>query len=149
MTRRAVHVASTVPVAFLAVAVGFHPVVAVPLLCGALLPELDGVRESTHRSWALHTFLVPALAYFAGSRIGVFAARPALLTGLNFLALGTGLHLFADFVYPREMSREGASWPVRPAGPAAHWGLLWLGVSWTVQWFLYLSPEFLPWLVGL
>ena len=149
MTRPAVHIASTVPAAFLAVIVGFHPVIVLPLLLGVLLPEIDGINEPTHRSWALHTFLIPALVYVIGSRTSVFAAWPSLLTGLNFVALGIGLHLCADFVYPRKMSHEGASWPVRPVGPAAHWGLLWLGISWAVQWFLYLSPEFLPWLVGI
>ncbi|WP_254546648.1 hypothetical protein [Halomarina pelagica] len=149
MTRYEIHVASTVPVAFLAVALGYHPTVALPLLLGALLPELDARTESTHRSWALHTFLPPALVYVLGRRLEAFSAVPALLTATNFLALGMGLHFLADYVYPRRMTHEGAAWPVRPVGISAPWGLLWLGVSWTVQWFLYIVPEFAPWLVGL
>ncbi|MFC4357664.1 hypothetical protein ACFO0N_06840 [Halobium salinum] len=149
MTAREHHVASAVPVAFLAVVLGHHPAVAVPLLVGVLLPELDAVRSRTHRSWALHTLLLPAVLYVVFGRLGVFEAAPPLLDALNFVAVGTALHLLADYVYPRTMSHEGAVWPVRPVGFSAPWGLLWLGVSWTIQWFGYIVPELVPWLFGL
>jgi hypothetical protein len=148
VTARQLHVASVVPVAFLAVALGAHPVVAVPLLAGALLPDLDAVSERIHRSWALHTFLVPAVAYQLGVRFGAFEAVPALLDLVHFLTLGMALHFVLDFIYPRRMSHDGAAWPVRPVGPASHWGLLWLGLAWAGQWLFYLAPAFLPWLVG-
>lgn len=148
MTARELHVASVVPVAFAAVALGFHPVVAVPLLAGALLPELDARSERTHRSWALHTFLAPAVAYQLGTRLRVFAAAPPLLDAVHFVTVGVALHLLLDYVYPREMTHDGAAWPVRPVGPASHWGLLWLGLSWAGQWLFYLAPAFLPWLAG-
>ncbi|WP_435066210.1 hypothetical protein [Halobaculum sp. EA56] len=146
MTDRRVHVASAVPAAFLAVAVGHHPAVAVPLVAGVLLPEVDTVSERFHRSWVLHTPLVPALAYAVADRVGVLS--PPVAAAVHFLALGMTLHLLADFVYPREMSHEGAAWPVRPTVGSTPWGLLLLGVAWAAQWFLYLAPSFLPWLVG-
>lgn len=148
MTSRQAHVLSVVPVAVLGVALGSHPVVAVPLLAGALLPELDARSERTHRSWLLHTFLLPAVAYQLGTRTGAFTAVPALLDAVHFLALGMALHFVLDYVYPRKMTHDGAAWPVRPVGPASHWGLLWLGLAWAGQWLFYLAPAFLPWLVG-
>lgn len=146
MTSRERHVASAVPVAFLAVVLGYHPAVAVPLVAGTLLPELDAVDERLHRSWLLHTFLVPALAYAALDRVGLLP--PLLATAIHFVTLGMALHFLADFVYPRESTNEGARWPVRPVLVSAPWGLLWFGLAWTVQWFAYLSPAFVPWLVG-
>jgi len=46
------------------------------------------------------------------------------------------------------MDHPGAVWPVRPVFFSAYWGLIWLGISWLVQWFIYLSTAFLPWLVA-
>ncbi|SFL31908.1 hypothetical protein SAMN04487950_3321 [Halogranum rubrum] len=148
MTAREHHLLSVIPVAFLAVAVGYHPAVAVPLVVGVFLPELDTFNEKTHRSWLLHTLLLPAFVYLVLSQMNGFAAVPWALDALNFIALGMALHLFADYVYPRRQTHTGAVWPVRPVGRSAHWGLLWMGVAWTVQWFVYLVPEFIPWLVG-
>lgn len=145
MTERRLHLASTVPVAFLAVARGYHPLYAVPLVLGAFLPELDSVDSRLHRSWLLHTFLVPAVLYAVALRFGVFEAAPVLEPSLQFLTLGMALHLFADFVYPQQMDHEGATWPVRPVGFSAPWGLIWFGAAWTVQWFAYLAPSFVPW----
>jgi len=146
VTDRELHLASAVPIAFVAVALGYHPVVALPLVVGTLLPELDAVTERLHRSWLLHTFLVPATVYQVAQAVDV--ATPTLVTAINFVTAGMALHFLMDYVYPQTMSHQGAEWPVRPAGPASHWGLLWLGAAWAFQWFLYLSPEFLPWLVG-
>ncbi|WP_284010435.1 hypothetical protein [Haloarcula pelagica] len=146
MTRREIHVASAVPVAFLAVIIGHHPLFAVPLVAGTVLPELDALREHVHRSWALHTFLLPAVM-FAGLE-SVSLLSPLAATAIHFVTLGMALHFVTDYVYPREMTHVGARWPVRPVVVSAPWGLLWLGVSWTVQWFLYLSSDFIPWLVG-
>lgn len=133
--------------AFVAVAVGYHPVVAVPLLAGSLLPELDTFAERYHRSWLLHTFLIPALAYAGLRRVGLLT--PSVTTAIHFVTIGMALHFLADYVYPRVSTHTGARWPVRPVLFSAPWGLLWLGIAWTVQWFLYLSPAFIPWLVGL
>ncbi|KTG09061.1 hypothetical protein AUR64_14765 [Haloprofundus marisrubri] len=148
MTSREVHLVSTVPVAFLAVAVGHHPAVALPLVVGVLLPELDAFREETHRSWLLHTFLFPTLLYQAALRLGLLSALPAVATTIHFLALGMGLHFVADYVYPRTQTNPGAEWPVRPVGFSSPWGLLWLGISWAIQWYGYLAAAFLPWLGG-
>jgi len=141
------HIASAVPVAFLAVAFGHHPVVALPLVVGTLLPELDALKEQYHRSWLLHTFLLPALMYEILQRISLLS--PPVTTVIHFVTIGMAIHFLADYGYPRESTHAGARWPVRPVGFSAPWGLLWLGIAWTVQWFLYLSPAFIPWLVGL
>lgn len=148
MTERSWHVASVVPVAFLAVLLGHHPVVALPLLAGVLLPEVDALRGSLHRSWVTHTFLVQTIAFVVGARVGVFDVVPGFLVALHFSTIGTGLHLLADFVYPRAMTHQGAEWPVRPSIGSAPWGLVLLSVSWLVQWYLYLVPSFIPWLFG-
>ncbi|WP_224448707.1 hypothetical protein [Haloprofundus salilacus] len=148
MTSRELHVASAIPVAFLAVAFGSHPIVAVPLVVGVLLPVLDAFRADTHRSWLLHTFLFPTLLYQAALRLDVLSAVPSVATAIHFLALGMGLHFLADYVYPRRQTNPGAEWPVRPVGFSAPWGLLWLGISWAIQWYGYLAAAFLPWLGG-
>lgn len=148
MTEARYAVAGTVPVAFLAVVVGHHPAVALPLLCGAFLPDIDLLSERTHRSWACHTFLLPAVAYVVGDRLGLLARVPALTTAIHFVTLGVAVHLALDFGYPRRRTHDGTSWPVRPAVPASHWGLLWLGAAWAFQWFLYLVPAFFPWVAG-
>lgn len=132
----------------MSIALGNHPLVAFPLVAGVLLPDLDAVREDTHRSWALHTFLVPAIVYQLALRSGLLASTPSIGTALHFLTLGMTLHFGYDYVYPKEQTNAGSAWPVRPVGPSAPWGLLWLGVSWLLQWYFYLSPAFLPWLVG-
>lgn len=147
MTKREHHLASTVPVAFLAVALGYHPLVAVPLIVGVLLPEIDAHSQATHRSWLLHTFLAPALVYWALVRTGL--ASDAAVVAVHFVTVGMGLHFLADYVYPRKMSHRGAEWPVRPVGISAPWGLIWLGAAWALQWFAYLAPAFLPWVAGL
>lgn len=149
VTSRRVHLATAAVGMVVAVALGKHPVFVLPLVVGVLLPELDTVRESVHRSWLLHTFLLPALAYLLLARTGVLQQFPVVLETLNFVSLGMALHFIPDFVYPRKMTHEGAEWPVRPTGFSAPWGLLWLGLAWFVQWFVYLVPEFIPWLGGL
>lgn len=146
MSDRKLHLASTVPVAFLAVASGFHPLYVVPLVVGVFLPELDAIRPDIHRSWALHTYLVPAIVYVLARAGGLFGAVPVLKPTLQFVTLGLTLHFLADYVYPQEMSHEGAVWPVRPTVFSAPWGLIWLGAAWTFQWFVYLAPSFVPWL---
>ena len=146
MVERRLHLASTVPVAFLAVAQGFHPLVVVPLLIGTFLPELDTVRSDLHRSWLIHTFLAPAVLYVTFVQTGVFDALPVLETVLQFVTLGMTLHFLADYVYPQRMTHQGAVWPVRPEAFSAPWGLIWLGAAWTFQWFAYLVPSFIPWL---
>lgn len=148
MTSREFHLLSTVPVAFGAVALGYHPIFALPLVVGVLLPEVDALREETHRSWLFHTLLFPALVYIAGQQIGLFSAVPGLLDGVHFLTVGMTLHLLADYVYPREMDHNGTEWPVRPTVRSEHTGLIFMGLSWAVQWLLYLAPAFLPWLFG-
>lgn len=147
MTSREVHITSAIPVAFLAVALGHHPIVVLPLLAGTLLPEVDTVEKRFHRSWLLHTFLAPALAYAVLERTGLLS--PALVTGIHFVTVGMALHFAADYLYPRTATHVGSRWPVRPVFVSAPWGLLWFGIAWTVQWFLYLSASFIPWLFGL
>lgn len=146
MTERQIHIASVVPVAFIAVAFGYHPIVAIPLLAGVVLPDVDAVAERFHRSWVFHTLLIPSTVYVLLDRIG--ALTQGSTVAINFVALGMAIHLVADFVYPREMTHSGAGWPVRPVLISSPWGLLWLGVAWTAQWFGYIAPVFIPWLVG-
>jgi membrane-bound metal-dependent hydrolase YbcI (DUF457 family) len=145
-TSRELHLLSVVPIAFLAVIGGYLPWVAVPLVAGVLLPELDAVDRRLHRSWLLHTFMPPTVAYWLLARTGLAETSPWLVTAVHFLALGMLVHFLADYVYPRGMDNPGAEWPVRPVFFSAPWGLIWLGTAWFVQWFLYLSPAFLPWL---
>ncbi|XVH32487.1 hypothetical protein ACNS7O_04690 [Haloferacaceae archaeon DSL9] len=140
------HVASAVPVAFLAVALGYHPLVALPLVAGTVLPEIDTVDERMHRSWAFHTFTVPAALYVTAERVD--ALTPTFAIAVHFLTLGMALHFLADYVYPKTQTHRGAEWPVRPVGVSAPWGLLWFGLVWAFQWFFYLSPAFIPWVVG-
>lgn len=146
MTDRQIHIASVVPLAFLAVAFGYHPVVAVPLLAGVLLPEVDAVTEQLHRSWVFHTFLIPSSTYVLFDSVGLL--REPWTVAIHFVTLGMAAHLVADFIYPREMTHSGAGWPVRPTLISSPWGLLWLGIAWTAQWFGYIAPVFIPWLVG-
>lgn len=138
------HLLSTIPLAFLAVALGHHPAYAIPLVVGSLLPELDATDRRFHRSWLLHTFLAPALVYWTLETVGLLTE--VIAVSVHFLTLGMLLHFLADYVYPRGMDHPGAEWPVRPVFFSAPWGLIWLGTSWLLQWFLYLSPAFLPWL---
>lgn len=143
------YLVGTIPAAFLAVLGGYHPFVVGPLVVGAFVPELDARRESTHRSWLLHTFLAPALCYQLCRLLGVLQAVPEVLSVLNFVTLGMGVHFFVDYVYPSQQDHDGASWPVHPTVLSEPWGLLLLGGAWAAQWFWYLTPEFIPWLVGL
>lgn len=147
-TSRELHLLSSVPAAFLLVAVGYHPISVVPLVAGVLLPELDTADERLHRSWLVHTYLFPALLYWGVTAAGLHTARPWLVTGIHLLSVGMTLHFAADYVYPKGMDDPGAAWPVRPVVFSTPWGLVWLGLSWFVQWFLYLSPAFLPWIVS-
>jgi len=146
VTDRQIHIASIVPLAFIAVAFGYHPLIAVPLLVGVLLPDVDAVTERFHRSWVFHTLLLPSTAYVFFDQIGV--QTPETTVAINFVTLGMAAHFVADFLYPREMTHAGAGWPVRPVVVSSPWGLLWLGIAWTAQWFGYVAPVFIPWLVG-
>jgi hypothetical protein len=146
VTSRQLHILSIVPIAVVVLVLGFHPLVVVPLAVGVLLPELDTVAGEYHRSWLLHTFLVPALGYQMAVRVGF--AGTWIVLGIHFVTLGMLLHFLADYIYPKKMSHSGSEWPVRPTFRSAPWGLIWLGISWAVQWFAYLSPAFLPWLAG-
>lgn len=146
-TSRELHLLTAVPVAFVGVLAGYHPVYAIPLVIGVLFPELDSFDERTHRSWLVHTFLFPAILYWIVSKIGL-AATPWFVTTINVFTLGMLVHFLADYVYPKGMDHRGAVWPVRPVFFSAPWGLVWLGVAWFLQWFGYLSPVFLPWLAS-
>ncbi|WP_458208757.1 hypothetical protein [Haladaptatus sp. NG-SE-30] len=146
MTRWTVHVGSAIAVAVVAIVFGHHPIVVLPLVIGALLPEVDAVNERTHRSWLFHTFLAPAIAYQFVIRSGI-GLSPLLVDGIHFVTIGMVVHFVADYVYPRTQTHPGAEWPVRPTVLSAPWGLLWLGLAWFIQWFGYLSNAFLPWLV--
>lgn len=145
-TSRELHLLSIVPVAFLAVIGDYHPWVAVPLVVGVMLPELDAIDHRLHRSWLLHTFMSPTIAYWLLVQTGVVETAPWLVTAVHFLTLGLLVHFLADYVYPRGMDHSGTEWPVRPVFFSAPWGLIWLGTAWFIQWFVYLSSAFLPWL---
>jgi len=147
-TSRELHLLSVVPVAFLFVLLGYHPLAALPLVVGVLLPELDTVDDRVHRSWLLHTYLFPALLYWVLVNTGLSGTHPWLLTSIHLLTVGMTVHFLADYVYPKGMDHRGAVWPVRPVFFSAYWGLIWLGISWLIQWFIYLSTAFLPWLVA-
>lgn len=147
MTSRRVHVLSTVPTMILALVLGYHPIFLLALVAGALLPDVDAVDRRFHRSWIFHTFLPPTILFQVAVVAGV--TDQAVYTAIHFLTVGMGLHFLFDFVYPKEQTHPGAEWPVRPSIWSAPWGLMWLGLSWFAQWFLYLSPAFLPWLFGI
>ncbi|MCU4975060.1 hypothetical protein OB955_20360 [Halobacteria archaeon AArc-m2/3/4] len=127
------------------VLVGFHPVVLFCLLIGVFIPDVDAIDERVHRSWIFHTFLPPTVAYVTLTIAGYGSA----ITFVHFVTIGMLVHFVLDFVYPKHQIHDGAAWPVRPTIGSAPWGLLLLGISWTIQWFLYLSNSFLPWLVGM
>ncbi|MDZ5811820.1 hypothetical protein U4E84_10755 [Halorubrum sp. AD140] len=146
MTSREFHLTSCVPVAFIAVLLGHHPLIVVPLVVGALLPELDTVDERCHRSWLAHSLFLPAVAHWSLRQGDLLT--PVVERSIHFVTVGLVLHLLADYVYPKGMDHQGSEWPVRPAFPAPYWGLFWMGLAWAFQWFWYLVPEFLPWLAG-
>jgi len=148
MTEKRIHVASVVPPAVLAIALGFHPGHVLALVVGVLLPEVDTFDSRFHRSWVLHTFLAPAVAYNLVIQFGLDAMVPELRIAIHFVTVGMVFHFLFDFVYPKGMEHDGAEWPVRPTVFSEPWGLMWLGLSWFTQWFVYLSPYFLPWLIG-
>ncbi|GAB3035543.1 hypothetical protein [Natronobiforma cellulositropha] len=147
MTGVRTHLVSLVPPALLAVILGFHPAYLLAMVAGVLLPTVDALDERLHRSWLFHTFLVPAILYELLVQSGVDSALPAAVVALHFLTIGMLFHFVFDFVYPKEMSHEGTEWPVQPTIWSAPWGLFWLGLAWLFQWFVYLAPAFLPWLV--
>ncbi|WP_276257108.1 hypothetical protein [Halomontanus rarus] len=146
MTTRKVHVLSTLPTMLLALVLGYHPIFFVALVAGVLLPEIDTVDRRFHRSWLFHTFLAPAIVYQLALVAGV--RSEAVYTGIHFVTLGMVLHFVFDYVAPKTQTHPGAEWPVRPSIWSAPWGLMWFGLSWFAQWFLYLSVAFIPWLVG-
>jgi len=119
----------------------------VPLVAGALFPEVDATDERLHRSWLFHTYLIPTLVYFAITSVGIGESHQWLVTGVHVFSVGLTLHFLADYIYPKGMDHPGSVWPVRPFVISAPWGLIWLGVAWLIQWFVYLSDAFLPWIV--
>lgn len=147
MTDRTTHLLSVVPIAILGLVVGYHPAYGLALVAGVLLPEIDTVSPSTHRSWLFHTFLPAAIVYDLAYVTGVGERFPAIPIAIHFLTLGMAFHFLLDYVYPRRQSNEGAEWPVRPALFSAPWGLMWFGLAWFAQWFGYLSFAFFPWLL--
>lgn len=148
MTSRRVHAASIVPAGILATVLGYHPLYWVALVIGVLLPEVDAIRERFHRSWVFHTFLPTAVAYQFVVLSGLGDRYPFLVTGVHFVTVGLLFHFLFDFVYPKHQTHDGAEWSVRPTIFSDHWGLMWLGLSWFVQWFIYLAGAFIPWTVG-
>jgi len=149
MTSRRQHIASLVPAALLAITIEFHPGYIVAMAAGVLLPEIDAVTPRLHRSWIFHTALIPAIGYQFLLQSGVAELISQTVLVVHFATVGILFHLLFDFVYPKEMEHAGAEWPVRPTIFSEPWGLMWLGLSWFTQWFIYLSPAFVPWLLGL
>lgn len=129
--------------------VGFNPLFVLPTAAGAWTPDLDAGSESFHRSWMLHTFLLPTVLYGLFAVAGLGTRFPFLLDTVHFFALGMGAHFLLDYVHPREMSHDGSEWPIKPSVWSMPWGFMWLGFAWAYQWFFYLSRHFIPWLAGL
>lgn len=146
MRARRIRLLAGVPSALLAVALGYHPAYLLALFGGVLLPDVDAVDRRFHRSWLFHTFLLPAIAYQAVSFAGVDS--PAVVTAVHFVTVGMACHFVCDYAFPKTRSHSGAEWPVRPTIWAAPWGLMWLGLAWFAQWFLYLADAFLPWVIA-
>lgn len=131
----------------LALAIGHHPIFLVFLVVGVLLPEADTIDRRPRRSWVFHTFLPPTILYQLALIVGI--EIDGIYTAIHLITVGVGLYLLFDFVYPKNQTHPGAEWPVWPSIWSAPWGLMWLGLSWFAQWFLYLSVVFLPWLFGI
>lgn len=149
MTSRRTHLVSLVPPAILAIILGYHPGYLLAMTVGVLLPNVDAAHPRLHRSWAFHTFLVPAILYQGVELSGIAENFPTIVLVLNFITVGLVFHFVLDFAYPKQMAHDGAEWPVRPTVFSDPWGLMWLGLSWFIQWFLYLSDVFVPWVLGL
>lgn len=145
-TSRPFLVLSTVPTMVLALVLGYHPLYFLPLVAGALLPDVDAIDRRLHRSWCFHTFLPPAILFQIALVLGI--EHTAVYTAIHFVTIGMLFHFLFDYVYPKTQRHPGAEWPVRPSIWSAPWGLMWFGLSWFAQWFLYLSVAFLPWVVG-
>lgn len=149
MTSRRVHLLSIIPIALLSGLLGYHPIYWAALVIGVLLPEVDTVSSRFHRSWLFHTFLPTAIMYQILIQSGIGDRFPYLITAIHFVTIGLFFHFLFDYVYPKNQTNEGAAWPVKPTFFSEPWGLLWLGFSWFVQWFIYLSGSFIPWVFGL
>lgn len=135
-----------VPIAIVAILLGFHPIMLVGLGIGALFPNVDTVDVRVHRSWFFHTFFPPTVLYLLVTTAGYESTH--IFAFIHFITIGMGIHFILDYIYPKSQHHPGAEWPVRPTIWSAPWGILWLGIAWTIQWFFYLSSAFLPWLVG-
>lgn len=146
MTARWLSVATAAPAGVLALVFGYNPVYLLALFCGAVLPDVDAFDRRFHRSWLFHTYLAPTIAFVLVALTGF---GPAVVVVIHFLTLGMTAHFVCDFVYPKRRTHEGAEWPVRPTVWSAPWGLMWLGLAWFAQWFLYLVPAFFPWMLGI
>ena len=129
--------------------VGFCPLFVLPTIIGAWIPDLDARIEASHRSWIFHTFLPASVLYGLILGAGLDDSYSFLLDAVHFFTLGMGVHFLLDYVHPRRMAHDGSEWPIKPSIWSMPWGFLWLGISWSYQWYFYLSRHFLPWIAGL
>ncbi|RDZ51371.1 hypothetical protein C5C07_17550 [Haloferax sp. Atlit-4N] len=118
---------------------------AAAIVVGVFIPDVDSLSERFHRSWLFHTFLAPTIAYKIIVDLNV-PHSPLLVELVHFAALGMAVHLVFDYVYPRKKQHPGSEWPIQPSFGSDPWGIILLGLTWPVQWFLYVAPAFLPWL---
>lgn len=125
---------------------GVHPIGIVPITIGVFLPNIDTFREKYHRSWLTHTYLAPALLFIVVDQANVANSLPIVVIWINLASIGLSVHFFCDYIYPKTQTHPGSEWPVRPSIGSTPWGLIWLGVSWSIQWFGYLAVEFIPWI---
>lgn len=146
MSHKRTYILTGAPIGLLAVVLGYHPGYLLALLCGTLVPNIDTVDSRVHRSWLFHTYLAPTIIYVLVSLLGLASLR--IVSVLHFLTLGMTAHFVCDYVYLKNQTHNGAAWPVRPTFWSAPWGLMWLGLAWFAQWFLYLAPSFIPWVIG-
>ncbi len=147
MTSRTLRALFFVSVSILIITIGYHPVFILAFGLGLIIPDVDSLDPRFHRSWVFHTFLPSAIAYQMLVISNVGTRYPPFVTGIHFVTIGMFFHFLLDYVYPKGMSNDGSSWPIKPTIFSSPWGLMWLGFSWLIQWFAYLSIAFLPWLV--
>lgn len=126
---------------------GIHPLGIAPIIVGVFLPDIDAFKEKYHRSWLAHTYLAPALMFILVNQINITNISSIIINIINLLSVGITIHFFCDYIYPKSQTHTGSEWPVRPSIGSTPWGLIWLGISWSIQWFGYLSIEFIPWLI--
>ncbi|WP_248910815.1 hypothetical protein [Halocatena marina] len=122
---------------------------SVLIFLGAILPNIDKKVDGLHRSWIFHTTLSTTFLYHILKVSNLSTIVPQLVTGIHYLTIGIILHMIVDFGLKDEMEGSGTQWPINPSLGSEAWGLIFLGISWGIQWFFYLSSVFIPWIAEL